>query len=164
MGNLVSVKWIYYNFLIAFALYWFSNLILWFPWSISPWFGMTLMLTVSPVIWGFGIFQSLIRYHGNKPNEAAYIVAVITIIVVVISDFVFFGIIRGAVKELYHPTTFYGYAFLITLPFLEILFFSKLIDRKKRTLIGNDFMMVTVFGIVSLLLLIVIIKLNIKII
>jgi len=44
-------KWILYNILVGFAVYWTSNLILWFPWSISTVLGMTLMLTISPIIW-----------------------------------------------------------------------------------------------------------------
>ena len=52
-------KWILYNLTIGFAVYWMSNLILWFPWSISPWLGMTLMLTVSPIIWMFSTFLCL---------------------------------------------------------------------------------------------------------
>ncbi|MFI5137191.1 MAG: hypothetical protein ACHQIM_05140 [Sphingobacteriales bacterium] len=156
-------KWIYYNFVLAFAVYWFSNLFLWFPWSINPLLGITLMLTVAPIVWGIAVFQSLIRFRGNTQLNGAIIIALILGVVAVVSDYIFFGVIRGAIRDLYKPTTFYGYAFLFTLPFIEILLFPKFISRKKKTITNKDFTLAAILGIACLLALTAIIRLDIKI-
>ena len=159
----VSKKWFYYNFVLAFAVYWFTNLALWFPWSINPQLGIILMLTAGPVIWSIAVFQSIIRFQSNKLLNGAIIIALILGVVAVVSDYIFFGIIRGTIKDLYKPTTFYGYAFLFALPFIEILLLPKLINRKKKNITTKAFTIAAVIGIASLLALVAIIKLNIKI-
>lgn len=101
-------KWIIYNLIIAFSFYWTANLLLWFPWSISTYLGITLMLTIAPFLWGFGVYNCLIRYKGEKLFKGAIINSIILVFMAILLDYIFFGIIRGAMKELYHPTTFYG--------------------------------------------------------
>ncbi len=145
------------------ALYWISNLVLWFPWSINEWLGMTLMLTVSPVLWGFGVFQCLIKFSGEKIIKAALVIAIIFTSVAIISDYIFFGIIRQALDKLYHPTTFYGYGFLLFLPFIEILILPGFIKRKKESLSNKDFRPAVILAFISLLALTLIIKLHIEI-
>jgi hypothetical protein len=81
----------------------------------------------------------------------------------VVSDYIFFGLIRGAMDDLYQPTTFYGYGFLIIMPFLELLFFKKLIIKKRCPLTANNFISFGAIGLFSLLILIVIIKFDLKI-
>jgi hypothetical protein len=65
-------KWFLYNVVVAFAVYRMSDLILWFPWSINPLPGMTLTLTVSPVIWAFSAFLCI----RNFPKKNLWIGAV----------------------------------------------------------------------------------------
>ena len=123
--------WMPYTALTAFALYWVSNLILWIPWSISENLGIALMLSVSPLLWSFGIYQCLKRYTGNRMTRAALSTAFIILAVSAISDFIFFGLIRGAIEHLYKPTTFFGYLYLLGLPFAVLALSGPRLDNRK---------------------------------
>jgi len=158
-----NLKWLLLNLTVSFSFYWIGNLILWFPWSINPNLGITLMLTVAPLLWGIGIYYCLIRYPGDKLIKGAIINSLILLINAVIEDYIFFGLIRKATHDLYQPTTFYGYAFLMTIPFIEIIIFKNLIIRQKRQIKANDFSLFGILGAVCLVILIVIIRLDIKI-
>lgn len=158
-----NIKWLLYNLTVAFSIYWAGNLILWFPWSINANLGIGLMLTIMPLLWGIGIFHCLIRYKGQKILTGVIINSIIVLIIAIVADYIFFGLIRGALEDLYKPTTFYGYGLLATMPFLELLFLKKIIIRKRRSITANDFITVGVIGLSSLLILIAIITLNIKI-
>jgi len=158
-----NIKWLLYNLTVVFALYWAGNLLLWFPWSINANLGIGLMLTIMPLLWGIGIYYCLIRYKGEKVLTGVIINSIIMLVSAVVSDYIFFGLIRGAMDDLYQPTTFYGYGFLVIMPFLELLFFKKIIIRKKCSITANDFILVGAIGLISLLMLIAIIKFDIKI-
>jgi len=158
-----NTKWFLYNLIMAFSLYWIGNLILWFPWSINANLGIGLMLTIMPLLWGVGIYYCLIRYKGRKALNGAIISSIIMLIIAIIADYIFFGLIRGSLNDLYQPTTFYGYGFLFALPFIEILFFRKKINKKKRQIKTNDFFLIGTLGTICLLTLIIIIKYDIKI-
>jgi len=123
---------------------------------------MTLMLTVAPVIWAFGIIQCLKKYRGQNIIYGAILTSLIYISLAAVTDYIFFGLIRNAMKDLYHPTTLYGYLFLISLPFLLVLIFPKLL-RKKEDIERQDFMRYSIMGILSLLMIVLIIKLNITV-
>ncbi len=98
-------KWILYNIITAFAFYWLSNVILWYPWSYSTGLGMTIMLTINPLIWGYAIYNCIVKYKGDSKIKPAVICAFAMLIISVVLDFIFFGLIRGAMAKLYHPTT-----------------------------------------------------------
>jgi len=85
------------------------------------------------------------------------------LVIAVVSDYIFFGLIRGAMDDLYQPATFYGYVFLTIMPFLELLFFKKLIIKKRCPLTAKSFISFGAIGLLSLLILIAIIKFDIKI-
>lgn len=157
------MKWLIYNMTVSFSFYWAGNLILWFPWSINPTLGIALMLTIMPLLWGIGIYFCLIRYRGEKLITGVIINSIIILMNAVIEDYIFFGLIRGAMKDLYQPTTFYGYGFLISIPFIELLFFRKLIVRKKRQIETNDYILIGTFGAICLLILTAIIKFEINV-
>lgn len=158
-----SSKWIFYNLIIGFSFYWASNLLLWFPWSINTNLGIAMMLTVAPLLWGIGVYNCLIRYQGKNLIRGAIINSVLLLVIAAILDYVFFGIIRKAIKELYHPTTFYGYAFLVSLPFVEFLLFKKLIHQKRKKLVSSDFIKIGILGLMTLIILVAIIKFDITI-
>jgi len=158
-----NLKWVLLNLTISFSFYWIGNLVLWFPWSINPNLGITLMLTLAPLLWGVGIYNCLIRYPGEKLIKGAIINSFILLIHAVIEDYLFFGLIRKTMHDLYQPTTFYGYAFLMTIPFIEVLIFRKLLIKKKREIKIADFILFGTLGAICLLSLIVIIKFDVKI-
>ena len=76
-------------------------------------------------------------------------------------DYVFFGLIRNAMEQLYHPTTLYAYGFLISLSFLVGLLFKNRIRRSKRAPSNGDFATAGVSGMICLALLTLIIILGI---
>jgi hypothetical protein len=158
-----NTKWLLFNVTVAFTLYWTGNLLLWFPWSINANLGIALMLTIMPFLWGIGIYCCLNRYKGEKILTGAIINSIIMLVGAVVSDYIFFGLIRGAMDDLYQPATFYGYGFLIMMPFLELLFFKKLIIKKRCQLTANNFISFGAIGLLSLLILTAIIKFDIKI-
>lgn len=132
-------RWPVYVLSIGLAVYWASNLVLWFPWSYNATLGMTLMLTVSPILWGYATFLCLRTYPGPQPMRGALTIALILVVMAVIMDLVFFGLIRDAMQQLLHPTTFYAYAFLLCLPFLVARMFEKRIERARRSVTRADF-------------------------
>lgn len=157
------LKWSVYVVTLGFAVYWASNLLLWFPWSYSPVLGMTLMLTVAPFLWAYVTFLCLRSYPGRNPLGGAAKVAVILALLAVSMDYVFFGLIRNAMEQLYHPTTFYAYAFLISLPFLVGLLFKNRIRRDKRAPSNDDFAMAGISGMIFFGVLTLIIVLGIEV-
>lgn len=157
-----NIKWLLYNLTVSSSIYWTGNLILWFPWSINTYLGIALMFTLVPLLWGIGIYNCLIRYQGEKLITGVIINSVIILINAGIEDYIFFGLIRGAMKDLYQPITFFGYAYLVTIPYIELLLFRKLIIVKKREIVANDFIMIGAPGAVCLIILTVIIKFNIQ--
>jgi hypothetical protein len=158
-----NTKWILYNLTVAFSLYWTGNLLLWFPWSINANLGIGLMLTIMPLLWGIGIYNCLIRYQGAKVLAGVVINSIIMLVSAVVSDYIFFGLIRGAMVDLYQPATFYGYGFLIIMPFLELLFFKKYIIKKGCPLTAKSFISFGAIGLFSFLILLTIIKFDLKI-
>jgi hypothetical protein len=158
-----NTRWLLFNLTVAFSLYWAGNLLLWFPWSINANLGIGMMLTIMPFLWGIGIYHCLIRYKGEKVLTGVIINSIVLLISAVVYDYVFFGLIRGAFDDLYKPTTFYGYGFLLVMPFLELLFFRKLILKKRCLLTLNNFTSFGAIGLFSLLILITIIAFDIKI-
>ena len=155
-------NWVFYTIVIAFALYWLSNLVLWFPWSFATWLGVTVMLTLSPVIWGVGVYRSLLKFPGPGLLPGAGIIAIVFTLFSVASDYFFFVLIRGAKEALYQPATFYGYAFVFSIPFLEVLFFHKAIIRHKTSLESKDFLLPAILGMGCLTAVFMIIRFKIS--
>lgn len=156
-------KWITYTVTLGFTAYWASNLILWFPWSYSTTLGMTLMLTVTPLLWGYVAFRSLKAYPKNQLLQGAMAVAVLFLLLAVVLDYVFFGHIRNAMEELYHPTTFYGYGFLLVWPFLLALLLKRKIKESRRRATIPDIIKAGIPGLICGGILTAIILLGIEI-
>ena len=158
-----NTKWFLYNLTVAFSIYWAGNLILWFPWSINANLGIGLMLTIMPLLWGIGIYNCLTRYKGQKLLKGVIINSIIILVFAVVADYIFFGLIRGAMDDLYQLTTFYGYGFLVTLPFIVWLLLFRKSIKKESQIKTKDFILIGMLGTICLLALIVIIKYDIKI-
>ncbi|WP_372647638.1 hypothetical protein [Draconibacterium sp.] len=151
-------KWFLYNLVVGFAVYWMSNLLLWFPWSVNPTLGITLMLTVSPVIWIISTYLCIRTFPRKKIIIGAVYNSLVFIVLAIAMDYVFFGLIRNAMEQLYHPTTFYGYGFVAAIPFIVVFAFRKNIEKKKRVVRPADFTKAAIIGLAcfSLLTLIII--------
>lgn len=150
-------KWYLYTSFLGFAAYWASNLLLWFPWSYSSTLGIILMLTLGPVLWAFVMFLALKTFPETNLIKGATIISIIFILLAVVMDYIFFGLIRNAMEQLYHPTTFYGYGFLLVLPFILALIFKNKITRLKKLVTKSDLVKtfltgITCFGILTLII------------
>jgi len=156
MGSQTS-RWVLYNIAVCFAIYWTGNIILWYPWSVNANLGIAMMLTIMPLFWGLGIYLCLIHYNGKTILLGSALTALTMLISSVILDYIFFGLIRGAWNDLYKPTTFYGYAFLTLLPFIELFLFKKIILKKKRDILAKDFVPIVIAGLTSLIIQIIIV-------
>ena len=156
-------KWLLYTATLVFAVYWVSNFLLWFPWSYNALLGITLILTASPVLWAYAMFQSLKTFPKKNLFTGAVWNAVVFVLLAAILDYFFFAVIRGAKEELYHPTTFYGYGFVIVLPFIFAVAFKKKINQLKKEITTVDFLKAGAVGFICLLALIIIIRWKIEI-
>ena len=141
-------KWALYVLTSGFAVYWASNLLLWFPWSHSAVLGMTLMLTVAPLLWGCVVFLCLRTYPGGAVFGGAARVATVLLMLSVVMDYIFFGLIRNAMDQLYHPTTLYAYGFLACLPFIVGWMFRDRIGRGRRMVENSDLLATGLGGLV----------------
>ena len=114
-------------------------MVLWVPWSHSPQLGIILMLTVNPVFWGVGIYVCLACESGvGNLMKKALLLALIAVGISLLSDYLFFAVYMKS-KDVWHITTFYGYAWLAVLALGEAFLFSKKMMAKQYP--------VTVFGI-----------------
>jgi hypothetical protein len=156
-------KWILYTAILGVAVYWASNLLLWFPWSYSTTLGMTLMLTVAPVLWAYVIIRALKSYPKMEILKGALIIAGIFLFLAVIMDYLFFGLIRNAMDELYHPTTLYGYGFLAAFPFILAILFKRKILGRKRLATNSEILKAGIIGLICLVTVTLIIILEIEI-
>src|SRR5690242_19329879 len=89
-------KWILYNLIVCFAVYWLSNLILWYPWSINETLGQILMLTVNPLLWGLASYSCIIRYPKESVINGVFLNGLLFLIEAIVSDLIFFVVIRNA--------------------------------------------------------------------
>lgn len=125
LNKQTSQLWWMASTLMMLCLYWLSNVVLWVPWSHNPQLGMVLMLTVNPVFWAAGIYVCLA--HENREEslmKKASVLALLAIGISLISDYLFFAVYLGS-KDVWHITTFYGYAWLAVLTFGEVLLLKK---------------------------------------
>ncbi len=155
-------KWVLYTFTLGFAAYWASNLLLWFPWSYSAELGITLMLTIMPILWFYLTFLSIKTYPKQELMKGALTIALIFLLLAVVMDYIFFGLIRNAMEELYHPTTFYGYAFLLVWPFILVWVLKKKILRLRKKVTHSAIMKASICGIFCLAALSLIIAMGIE--
>jgi hypothetical protein len=78
-------------------------------------------------------------------------------------DYIFFGLIRKAMDELYHPTTLYGYGFLAAFPFILAILFKRKILGRKRLVTNSEILKAGIIGLICFLTVTLIIILGIEI-
>lgn len=155
-------SWIIYNIVVCFAVYWLSNLILWYPWSINETLGQILMLTINPLLWGFASYSCIIRYPNQRVFNGVLLNSLIFLIEAIASDLIFFVAIRHATDKLMHVTTLYAWGFVMFFPFIIYFLFKKLIIRNKRQLVSSDFWKPLLIGLISFAIITVILLFNIR--
>ena len=120
-----SQLWWTVTILMIMCMYWLSNVVLWVPWSHNPQLGILLMLTVNPLFWAAGIYICLASENRTENlMKKALVVASLAVGISLISDYLFFAVYMGS-KDVWHITTFYGYAWLAVLTFGEVLLLKK---------------------------------------
>jgi len=121
------------------------------------------MLTINPFLWAYATFLALKTFPKSNLIKGALIISLIFLLLALIMDYIFFGLIRNAMEQLYHPTTFYGYGFLISLPFILVLIFNNRISQLKKTTKNSDIVKAVISGLACFGILILIIVLEIEI-
>ena len=118
--------WWIFTVLTVMCLYWLSNIVLWVPWSHSPRLGMLLMLTVNPLFWGIGIYACLScgSNAGNLMKKAFVCIIGCCGNIFYFRIFCFLSVCMES-KDVWHITTFYGYAWLVILALGEAFFLRK---------------------------------------
>ena len=124
--------------------------------------GMALMLIGGTFIWGWGGFHALKRFPGESLNKAALIIAILFVSISVFMNYIFFELIGNGAEGLFHPTSYYVYAFVAALPFFEVFVFKKRLKHKK-SVIKKGLILYGIPGIISVVILAGIILLEIKI-
>jgi len=157
-----NLNWILYNIVICFAVYWLSNLILWYPWSINETLGQILMLTINPLLWGFASYSCIIRYPKPGIINGVLLNSIVFTIEAIVSDLIFFVAIRNAKDKLMHITTLYAWCFVLSLPFIIYFLFRKLIIRNKKQLDISAFWTPLFIGLISFVLISIIILFHVK--
>ncbi|RYE59053.1 MAG: hypothetical protein EOP48_02115 [Sphingobacteriales bacterium] len=155
-------KWIFYNLIVCFAVYWLSNLILWYPWSVNETLGQILMLTVNPILWGVASYSCIIRYPKENVINGVFLNGFLFLIEAIISDLIFFVVIRNAGDKLMHVTTLYAWGFVLSLPFIIYYLFRKSVRSKKTKITASTFWKPLLIGFFSLTAIVVIILFNIQ--
>lgn len=146
-----NLLWLAVTSLMVFCLYWLSNVVLWVPWSHSPQLGIILMLTVNPVFWGVGIYVCLACESGvGNLMKKALLLALIAVGISLLSDYLFFAVYMKS-KDVWHITTFYGYAWLAVLALGEAFLFSKKMMAKQYPVTKRLFLVLGIFLLVLLL-------------
>lgn len=85
------------------------------------------MLTVNPLFWAAGIYICLASENRTENlMKKALVVASLAVGISLISDYLFFAVYMGS-KDVWHITTFYGYAWLAVLTFGEVLLLKKVV-------------------------------------
>jgi hypothetical protein len=155
-------EWILYNIIVCFAVYWLSNLILWYPWSVNEHLGQILMLTVNPILWGLASYVCIRKYPDTNILKGVFLNSMIFILEAIISDIILFAGIQKAMDKLMHPTTLYGWAFVATVPFLIYLIFKKRVKKNGETLTKQNFKVPLIIGLFSFTIIATILIFNIR--
>ena len=109
------------------------------------------MLTVNPVFWGVGIYVCLACESGvGNLMKKALLLALIAVGISLLSDYLFFAVYMKS-KDVWHITTFYGYAWLAVLALGEAFLFSKKMMAKQYPVTKRLFLLLGVFLLVLLL-------------
>jgi hypothetical protein len=157
-----NIIWISYNLISCFAVYWLSNVILWYPWSINEKIGQIIMLTINPLLWGFVSYVCIKKYPNQKMCKGILLNGIMFSFGAIISDLIFFGIIRKSMDKLMHITTIYSWIFVFVLPFIVYIIFRKHLNRNRMEIMKSDFLLPIGVGIICLLIIIAIVIFNIR--
>lgn len=137
--------------LTMMVLYWLSNVVLWLPWSYNPQLGILMMLTVNPIFWGIGIYFCLVcGSNVESLVKKTLIISAVAVGISLISDYLFFAVYMKS-KDVWHITTFYGYAWLVVLAFGEAFLLRKRLKRRQFVASGKTLLLLA-GGLLLLLL------------
>lgn len=127
--------------LTMMVLYWLSNVVLWLPWSYNPQLGILMMLTVNPIFWGIGIYFCLVcGSNVESLVKKTLIISAVAVGISLISDYLFFAVYMKS-KDVWHITTFYGYAWLVVLAFGEAFLLRKRLKRRQFVASGKTLLL-----------------------
>ena len=107
------------------------------------------MLSINPMLWGFASYSCIIKFPSNNIIRGVLLNSLLFTFEAIITDLIFFGLIRNAMDKLMQPTTFYSWGFVICFPFFIYFLFRKLIDKNKNQLTLADFKIPLAVGLLA---------------
>lgn len=137
--------------MLGFSLYWFSNVLVSFPWLLSKTLGIIAML-LSTFLWAYMSYYCLRHAPKKDWSKDALSMALSFLITAVVQDYLLYVVYRGVPDELYELPTFFAYCFVFLMPFIVRLIIRK---HSPSTIIyiSNIKLIITVsIGIVSLII------------
>jgi hypothetical protein len=135
--------------LVGIALYWIGNVLAVFPWLLSKTFGIIVMF-LSTILWMYLSFYCLKHVPRKAWNRDTIFIAMIFLITAIIQDYVLYVVYRGIPDELYEPTTFLAYGFVLLIPFFVRYVLLRKYRLKSILLISNTKFVVTIIiGVIS---------------
>ena len=108
------------------------------------------------------IFESITLCNIVFIPSIFILVCLIFITEAIVSDLIFFVVIRNAKDKLMHITTLYAWCFVACLPFIIYFLFRKLITKNKKQLSFFDFWKPLFIGLISFAIITIIILFNVK--
>ena len=143
---------LFWQILLGFSLYWFSNLLVVFPWLLSKTLGIIAMF-LSTSLWVYISFYCLRHVPKKDWNKDTLSMATCFLLTAVIQDYFLYVVYRDIPEELYELTTFIAYGFVLIIPFIVNYFIIRKYPFQTIKTISNKKLIFTfIIGISSLIL------------
>lgn len=149
--NSLSRKAILFS-LVSFATYWFANAVLWIPWIINKWLGITVMIILVPFLWGLSSIYCLKYSPIEKWSNIRWLISSVFLVISIVSDYFFFVVWRGVPEQLYHPTTFAAYALILIMPLIMSKFDIGTSKKETKIILNKNLAKIGLLGLVFFIL------------
>lgn len=142
-------KRLFWYVALGFSLYWFSNLLVTFPWLLSKTLGIIAMF-FSTFLWVYMSYYCLKHVPKKEWSKDAISMAFIFLITALVQDYLLFVVYRGVPDELYEFTTFVAYSCVFLIPLIVRLIFRNQNPTIIRSISNMKLFITVLIGIVSL--------------
>jgi len=138
-----------WHILMGISLYWISNAMVVFPWTINKALGIAAMF-LSTVLWGFMAYYCLRHAPLKEWNRDTLSMGSCFLVTGVIQDYLLYAVYRGVPDELYEPTTFMAYGMTFFMPFLvRYVFLRKYTSGRVKQVTAAKLLVTATAGIAA---------------
>ena len=137
---------------LGFSLYWFSNVLVVFPWILSKTLGIITMF-LSTLLWGFISFYCLTHALKKDWNRDALSMALSFLLFAIIQDYFLYVVYRDIPGELYELTTILAYTSVFLIPFIvNYIILRRYNVQHIKAITNTKLIIILTIGIISLIL------------